>query len=139
MDKRSRPLACLKLMRQYFTVLLNFSSIRFIKYNPFFKFYNEYQVKMSPLIRVNPTITAGGIQQNCQQLRRFLLFILFQLCLCFYDRSVVFLCYHLHCFQGVNVTVSESGNCLSPSSNLFATSTANCIGTSASQPRSSTT
>jgi hypothetical protein len=59
MYKRSRPLACLKLMRQYFTVLLTFSCICFINKIAFPNFYNEYKVKISPPTRVNPTTATG--------------------------------------------------------------------------------
>ena len=55
-DTRSRPLACIKLIRQYFTFLLNFSSIRFIISKPFPNSYNDNTDQMSSPIRVNPTI-----------------------------------------------------------------------------------
>ena len=55
-DRRSRPLACIKLIRQYFTFLLNFSSIRFIIGKPFPNSYNDNTDQMSSPIRVNPTI-----------------------------------------------------------------------------------
>ena len=58
MDTRSRPLACIKLIRQYFTFLLNFSSIRFISNKPFPYSYNDNTTQMSSPIRVNPTIIA---------------------------------------------------------------------------------
>ena len=57
--KRSRPLACMKLMRQYFTFLLSFSSIRFIAQSHFPPTITTNEFWCHQLLGLIPPATTG--------------------------------------------------------------------------------